>query len=129
YVTPRLLQIDGAAHLLYRQVSQPCGQFPLAITIDSVAEIGKRPAGAHFRPCLSARRSRPVTASQVHPVAVASTNQTRRRYLPSGIHSLIGRAPVPEPSRPTGVRRSFQQSLDLLVPSRHGSQNAVLPMG
>src|SRR5947208_9416090 len=83
--TPRPRQLDGAAHLRYRRVSQRCGQSPLAITIDSVVETGKTPAESHFRSCPNARRSPPVTARPVHPAAIASTNQTTRHYLPRGI--------------------------------------------
>src|SRR5207247_9034807 len=94
--------------------------------IDSVAEIGKTPGGAHFRSCLIARRSPPVTANPVHPAAIASANQTTRYYLRFGIRSLIVRAPALEPSTPIGVRRSFQQSPDLLVPSRPIRRHARL---
>src|SRR5690349_18916813 len=38
------LQSDSATRSQYRQESQPCEQFPRAITIDSFAEIDERPA-------------------------------------------------------------------------------------
>src|SRR5438477_11579611 len=88
--TPRPPKLDGAAHLRYRQVWQRCGRFPLAIRIDSVAEIGRTLVGSHFRSSTSVRRSPPVTARPVRPAAIASTNQTTLHYLPRDIHLLIG---------------------------------------
>src|SRR5882724_11835902 len=86
--TPGPPQLDGAAHLRYRQAWQRCGQFPLAITVDSAAEIGETPAEPHFQSCLAAQQYLPVTANQVRPAAIASKNQTMQCCPPSGIGPL-----------------------------------------
>src|SRR5205823_12822832 len=98
------------AHLRCRRASPRCGRSPLAITIDSAAEIDKTPALLHSRSCLIARRSPPVTASRDHPAAIASMNQTAPRCQPRGALPLIDRARAPEPSMPSGVRKSFRRS-------------------
>src|SRR5438876_2328541 len=109
--------------------SDRVSKFPLALATDSVAEIGKTPAGSHSLSSPSVRRSPPVTMHPVHQAAIALTNQTTRYYLPPGIHPLTGSARVPTRSKPTGVRKSFPESLDLLVPSRSPRQHAILPTG
>src|SRR5262249_35792503 len=96
-------------------------------TLGNVAEIGKTPGAAHFRSCLIARRCPPVRARLVHPAAIASMNRTTRHYLPRGIHPLIGLARAPTPSKPSGARKSFLQSLDRPVPFRSVPQHAVRP--
>src|SRR6476659_5696453 len=97
--------------------------------LGNAAEICKTPAGPHFRSCAGARRSPPVTANPVQPAAIPLMNQTTRHYPLRDILPLIGRAPAPILSKPSDVRRSFRQSLDLLVPSRYDRQHAILPMG